>query len=147
MLKTSLDNESKRLDFLCFSDDAKQEIAIIAASILRKNLPVTQALDIEKQKFITIKQNLQLCKDRLFFIFDYKPKKNYFYRIISSANLPQKDQNFIVSLIADAIRGENYAVSLVARSSGNNLEMEKDWELMSDLDKDELIHKQIFRDL
>ena len=51
------------------------------------------------------------------------------------------------ALIADAILREPQAVQLVARSSGNNLEMEKDWELMSDLDKDELLHKKIFRDL
>jgi len=51
------------------------------------------------------------------------------------------------TLIADAILQEPQAAQLVARSSGNNLEMEKDWELMSELDKDELIHKQIFRDL
>jgi hypothetical protein len=73
--------------------------------------------------------------------------ENYFYKIIPSDNLSQKDQNLIVSVIADAVRGENYAVPLVARSSGNNLEMEKDWELLSDLDKDEIRHKQIFRDL
>ena len=42
---------------------------------------------------------------------------------------------------------EPQAAQLVARSTGNNLEMEKTWELMSDLDKDELLHKKIFRDL
>ena len=34
-----------------------------------------------------------------------------------------------------------------ARSSGNNLEMEKDWELMSELDEDEVINKKILREL
>jgi hypothetical protein len=42
---------------------------------------------------------------------------------------------------------EPQAAQLVARSSGNNLEMEKDWELMLELDKDEIRHKQISRDL
>ena len=42
---------------------------------------------------------------------------------------------------------EPQAVQLVARSNGNNLEMEKDWELMSELDKDELIDKKIVREL
>ena len=70
--------------------------------------------------------------------------------VIDSANLSKKilrDKNSIVSLIADALSGEKYAVPLVARSTGNNLEMEKDWELMTDLDKDELLHQKIFRDL
>ena len=35
------------------------------------------------------------------------------------------------------------AVQLVARSNGNNLEMDKDWELMSELDKDEFIRRKI----
>ena len=145
--KTSLEDETQRFENLSSSDDAKQKIAIIAASILRKNLPIAQVFDKEKKKFAGINLNLFLCKDRLNFISDLKSKKNYFYRVIPSVNLPQKDQNFVVSLIADALRGENYAVQLVARSTSNNLEMDKDWELMSALDKDELIHKQIFRDL
>ena len=51
------------------------------------------------------------------------------------------------SIIADAILQEPHAVELVARSTGNNLEMEKDWELMSELDKDELLDKEIVREL
>ena len=51
------------------------------------------------------------------------------------------------SLIADAILMEPQAVQLVARSNGNNLEMEKDWELMSELDKEEFIRKKIIRGL
>lgn len=56
-------------------------------------------------------------------------------------------ENELVAIIADALLGEQYAVQLVARSSGNNLEMEKDWEMMSELDKDELINKKIVREL
>jgi hypothetical protein len=58
-----------------------------------------------------------------------------------------KDKNFIVSLIADALSGENYAVQLVARSSVNNLEVEKNWELLSDIERDDLISKKIVRNL
>ena len=50
-------------------------------------------------------------------------------------------------MIADALMREAQAVQLVARSSGNGLEMETSWELMSELDKDELIHKKILREL
>ena len=41
------------------------------------------------------------------------------------------------------------AASSVAnrRSNGNNLEMEKEWELMSEFDKDEFIHQKIIREL
>ena len=56
-------------------------------------------------------------------------------------------KNQAASLIADAILFEPEAVQLVARSSGNNLEMEKDWEMMSEFDKDEIIRKKIIREL
>ena len=42
---------------------------------------------------------------------------------------------------------EPEAVQLVARSTGNNLEMEKDWELMNEFDKDEVLRKKIIREL
>ena len=48
-------------------------------------------------------------------------------------------------LIADAVLFEPQAVQLVARSNGNNLEMES--ELMSEFDKDEFIRKKIIREL
>ena len=47
----------------------------------------------------------------------------------------------------EALLGEQYALPLVARLDGNFLEMEKDWEMMSELDKDELIQKKIVREL
>ena len=57
------------------------------------------------------------------------------------------DKNSIAAIIADALSGEKNAVQLVAYSFGNTLEMEKSWNLMSELDKDELIHKKIMREL
>ena len=131
-------------------DSTQEKIGIIAASILRKNFPIVQNFEKEKQQLKTIKQNLKLSKTRLNFVSSYPTKKNYFYRVNDSANLSKKisaDQNSIVSLIADALSGEKNAVPLVARSTGNNLEMEKSWELMSELDKDEIKHKEIFRNL
>ena len=148
--KTELEEESKRLDNQCLTNTAKEKIAIIAVSILRKNLPIVQNFEKEKQRLKSIKEKLKQTKIRLNFIAENLAKKKNYYRVLDSANLPRKtleDENQIVEIIADALRGENYAVQLVARSSGNNLEMEKDWELMSDLDKDEFLHKKIFREL
>ena len=148
--KKNLEDETNRLENLCTLDSEKEKIGIIAASILCKNLPIAQAFEKEKEQFAIVKKNLKLCKERLDFISDCHPKKKNFYRVIDKANLPRKtseDQNAIIALIADALRGEKNAVPLVARSSGNNLEMEKTWELMSDLDKDEVLHQKIFRNL
>ena len=66
------------------------------------------------------------------------------YRVTVSDTLTN---NQAASLIADAILMEPQVVQLVVRSTSNNLEMEKDWELMSELDKDELLDKKIVRDL
>lgn len=73
-----------------------------------------------------------------------RDKVNTRYRITICNKLTK---NQAASLIADAILMEPQVVQLVARSTGNNLEMEKDWELMSELDKDELIDKEIVREL
>ena len=64
-----------------------------------------------------------------------------------SAKTTSLKENELVAIIADAIIGEPYAVQLVARFSGNNLEMEKDWEMMSEFDKDEIINKKMIREL
>ena len=96
---------------------------------------------------------MQKAKKR-FYAFDegYRQlKQNRVYRVIQSEHHSKKTdtlkENELVAIIADALLGEEYAVQLVARSSGNNLEMEKDWELMSELDKDELLDKKIVREL
>ncbi len=69
-------------------------------------------------------------------------KQNRVYHVIQSEHHSTKinilKENELATIIADALLGEPYAVQLVARSSGNNLEMEKDLELMSELDKDEI---------
>ena len=70
-----------------------------------------------------------------------RDKANTRYRLTVSDTLPNN------TIIADAILFDPKVVQLVARSSGNNLEMEKDWELMSELDKDELLDKKIVREL
>ena len=71
-------------------------------------------------------------------------KVNTRYRVTVSDKLTK---NQAASIIADAILFDPQAVQLVARSDGNNLEMEKDWELMSEFDKDELIRQKIIREL
>ena len=55
----------------------------------------------------------------------------------------QLSNKAVASVIADAILFEPQAVQLVARSNGNNIEMEKDLETMSEFDKNKLIRKKI----
>ena len=70
-------------------------------------------------------------------------KHNTYYKVSSD----NASINSLASLIADAILNDPQAVQLVARLDGNFLEMDRTWELMSELDKDELIRKKIIREL
>ena len=119
---------------------------MIAAGILRNNLRfVRQLEEIEARKKELIPrinhadEQMKVLKDRI-----ARDKINTHYRMTCSDMLPNSKA---ASLIADAILMDPQAVQLVARSTGNNLEMEKDWELMSELDKDELLDKKIVREL
>ena len=71
-------------------------------------------------------------------------KANTRYRVTTSDTLSNKKA---ISIIADAILFDPQVVQLVARLDGNFLEMEKDWEMMSELDKDEFLSKKIIREL
>ena len=63
---------------------------------------------------------------------------NTYYKVNPSGNS-------LASIIAYALLKEPQAAQLVARFGGDNLEMEKDWEIMSEFDKDkiELVTKKI----
>lgn len=151
--KSQLDSESVRLKALCQNDDAQEKIALIATAILRKNLKIAQEYEETKKLLGSLLEKMQETEKR-FKAFDNgysRLKKNYVYRVIPSVTNPTKistsSKNELVAIIADALLAEPHAVPLVARLDGKFLEMEKDWELLSDLEKDELIQKQIVREL
>ena len=151
--KSRLDRESTRLETLCQTEEAQEKIALLAAGILRKNLKIAHEYEDAKKLVSALSQKLQETKKR-FNAFDegYRSlKKNREYRVIRSASDSAKtstlQEDELVKIIADALLGEKYAVALVARSTGNNLEMEKDWEMMTEFDKDEIINKKIVREL
>jgi len=144
--KFSLQNKQAELEKLCQEHEATRKIEMIAAGILRKNLKfVRQLEEIETRAKELIplinhaKEQINALEKRV-----ACDKVNTHYRVTISDTLTNIKA---ASLIADAILFDPQAVQLVARSNGNNLEMEKDWELMSELDKDELLDKKIVREL
>ena len=151
--KIRLETESTRLETLCHSDDAQEKIALIAASILRKNLKIAQEYETAIKLMKVLRDTMQATKKRFNALDDgyWWLKKDFVYRVIPSKSDSGKtstpSKNELIAIIADALLGEPYAVQLVARFDGNFLEMEKDWELMSEFDKDELIRKKIIREL
>ena len=134
------------MEALCRQPDAAKKIEIIAIGILRKNYKfVRQLEEVDKRdKEILLRMNhakeqMKALENRIAL-----DKVNTRYRVTVSNTL---SNNKAASLIADAILNEPEAVQLVARSDGNNLEMEKDWEMMSEFDKDEIIRQKIIREL
>ncbi len=144
-LKLSLDKQKSDFETTFKNPDAIKQIQLIAAAILRKNLKFVHKTEEIETRLKQLSETLKHTKkqvDALQLQLNFE-KRHTCYKILT----PKYSRNSAATLIADAILQEPHAAQLVARSSSNNLEMEKDWELMSELDKDELLHKQIFRDL
>ena len=153
--KINLEETGRRLSDtkIRLDNEAQEKIALLAADILHKNLKTTLEYEEAKKRIGDLYEKLQEAKKR-FNAFDegYRSlKKNRVYRVIQPENNLTKTsvlkENELTAIIADALLAESYAVQLVALSSGNNLEMEKDWEMMNELDKDEIINKKMMREL
>ena len=144
-LKLSIEQKQAELESLCQKPDALKKIELIAAGILRKNYKFVRRLEEIETRVKNLAQRMNHTKEQLdaLKIRLALDKPNTCYKVHSDNSL----NNQVASVIADAILFEPEAVQLVARSIGNNLEMEKDWELMSELDKDEFLRKKIIREL
>ena len=145
-IKLSLQNKQTELEKQCQEHEAARKIETIAAGILRKNYRFVRRLEEIETRAKELIPRMNHAKEQMNALGERisRDKINTRYRVTVSDTLPN---NRAASLIADAILNEPEAVQLVARSNGNNLEMEKDWELMSELDKDEIIRKKIIREL
>ncbi|MBR1395955.1 MAG: MobA/MobL family protein, partial [Selenomonadaceae bacterium] len=148
-LKSHIDNEQVRLCLLCDNPNSQQKINAIASGILHKNLKYVKLLqqtefrlkDLHKQ-INHSKRQIDAIKERL-----HIDKPHTLYRFVGNENIQKPDDNnSIAAIIADAILREPEAAQLVARLEGG-LEMDKNWDLMSELDKDELEFKRMLREL
>lgn len=135
-LNISLQKRQTELKKLCQEHETTRKIEITVAGILRKNFRFVRQLEEVESR---AKEQLDALEIRV-----ARDKINTRYRVTVSDTLSNEKAT---SLIVDAILFAPQAVQLVARSSDNNLKMEKDWEHMSELDKDELIDKKIVREL
>ena len=146
-IKLSLQNKQVELETLCRQSEASKKIELIATGILRKNYKFVRQLEEVENRNKEILQRMNHAKEQMNALEKrvVSDKINTRYRVMVSADTLTNNQ--AASLIADAILFDPQAVQLVARFTGNNLEMEKDWELMSELDKDELLDKKIVREL
>ena len=145
-LKLSIEQKQAELESLYQKPDALKKIELIAAGILRKNYKFVRRLEEIETRVKNLAQRMNHAKEQLdaLKIQLTLDKPNTCYRVNYSDN---SSGNSLASIIADAILKEPEAAQLVARFGGDNLEMEKDWEMMSEFDKDEIIRKKIIREL
>ena len=151
--KNFLESESEKLEKICKTEDAREKIAVIAAGILKKNLKIAEEYEQAEIRSKYLSQKLKFAKNRLEGLQGNSSRKlqNYYFSVAQlekeSAKISSNNSNFIVNLIADALNGNENAVQLVAYCLDNCLEIDKTWSLMSELDKDALIRKEMLRDL
>ena len=145
-IKFSLQNKQTELETLCRQPNAAKKIEEIATGILRKNYKFVWQLEEVENRAKGLFESMNHTKKQMKALEErvVRDKINTCYRVTCSNTLSNSK---VASLIADAILFDPQAVQLVARFNGNNLEMEKDLELMSEFDKDELIRKKIIREL
>ena len=144
-LKLSLENQKSELETACNTPDALKQIQLIAAGILRKNYKFVEKVAEVDKKIKNISERLKHTKAQIDVVETQLKMERHTicYKVFE----PKYSDKTASALIADAMLSEPQAAQLVARSIGNNLEMEKTWELMSEIDKDELLHNKIFRNL
>ena len=145
-LKLSIEQKQAELESLYQKPDALKKIELIAAGILRKNYKFVRRLEEIETRVKNLVQRKNHAKKQLdaLKIQLTLDKPHTCYKVNYSDN---SSGNSLAAIIADAILKEPQAAQLVARFGGDNLEMEKDWEMMSEFDKDEIIRKKIIREL
>ena len=145
-IKLPLQNKQAELETLCRQSDAKKKIEEISIGILRKNLKSVRQLEEVESRFKQVIQRLNHTEEQLKALKERitHDKVSTRYRVTVSDTL---SNNTAASIIADAILFDPKVIQLVARFDGNNLEMDKDWELMSELERDELLDKKMIREL
>lgn len=146
-LKFTLQQKQDELESLCQKSESVKKIEEIAAGILRKNLKLVRQLEETENQAKKLTQRMTHAKEQLdaLKIRLDRDKLSTRYNLITPEN--SSTNTSAAATIADAILFDPQAVQLVARSTGNNLEMDKDWELMSELDKEEFLRKKIVREL
>lgn len=144
-LKISIKNRQTELENLCQLPESKRKIELIAAGILRKNFKFVRRLEEVETHCKNLSLRLSHTKLQMDTLKEQLglEHRSTFYKV----NQDNLSNHSAASIIADAILHEPQAVQLVALSYDNPLEIDKTWELMSELDKDELQNKKILREL
>ena len=147
-LKIALDQRAAELEHFCQKLDSQEKIQEIATAILRKNFKFVRKLEDVDTRLKQLSQRTKHAKKQMDALKSQLAIDNRrtCYKVVSSDNSRSSCES-MASVIADAILREPDAVQCVARFNGDDLEMEKSWQLMTVFDKAELIRKKMIREL
>ncbi len=143
--KKSLEDEFANLRKLCTPSNAQQKILDIAIGILCKNNKMSAAisqLDIQVKSIDT-----QLDRLHKQMISAYKPRKfspaetKAAWDAIQAAHSQEKSSSIVADILTEGSK-DAAAIGQSANITDKGFEMDRDWNLMSELDKDELVHKK-----
>ena len=158
--RQKLEREQMRIDALCQRPTDKEKIDEIAAGILRKNATWTEQYANAEKRSQELAARLHLTQKRLNAVKLWLAHENprTLYRIVKAKDANRTktgvfaDNNQVLlksatSIIADAMLGDREAAQLVARASGDSLETDRTWTLMTKLDRQAMRMKALLRDL
>jgi len=145
--KKSLEDEFNNLRKLCTPSDAQQKILDIAIGIIRKNKKISVAISTIDSQIKSIDTQLERLHKQM--ISSYKPRnfspaetKAAFDAIQAAHN--QEKSSSLVSTIADTLTEGSKDAAAIGQSADiiKGFEMDEDWNLISDLKKQEILRKR-----
>lgn len=151
--RKSLDNESDLINSKYNTLTAKTKIGQIALGIYEKNQPIRDKFNNLKSLTNTDLKNLKHIKNQMKGVKKqiYVDKNGNQYKVANPGGSSGKSSHLqiahspSVSVIADAILGDEKVTPLVMRSNPKDDEMDKNWQMMTEFEKEEELAKGIYK--
>ena len=133
-LEKKLEYEKQRLELVCADPDAQKKILEITTGILRKNEKFSKNFSALKSRKQNLSAKINRLHEQLTTIKHLLscPKTNSFYRIVSA-----NGKKNIGKILAETFLNDSKLVPLVAKISDKGLDMPMNWNLLSEVKKDE----------
>lgn len=134
-VEKKLEFEKLRLEKICSAPESQQKILEITTGILRKNEKISDQLSTLEKRRNNILSKVNQLNKILGGIKKLLPHQNpnTFYRITTPEN-----NLSVAKILAETLLSDSKNIPLVARLSDNALDMQTNWDLMSEIKKDQL---------
>ena len=130
-----MEYEKKRLELICANPDAQKKILEITTGILRKNEKFSKEFTALKFRKQNLSAKINQLHGQLVGIKNLlsRSKTNTFYKIVSA-----NGEKNIGKILAETFFQDSKVVPLVAKISNKVLDMPTNWNLLSEVKKDEI---------